>query len=897
LKYSEFKTTLSTRNKGRPRRAARTGFMKRSSFIVIFLLLGCSLNSGAAQENSLERGKVMLKAGAYKEAIATFTALLQKNPGELAAQEGLLRAQMETGEYAAAEKKVKDFLDLQPAPSLRVMLGEILLETGRYTEAAAQFERARKEAKEAAGLRASLGQALALRAQGKEDQAALILQELIRYYNDKSPGSAEELTLVARALVHLEKFKDANELYQDAREADQFYIEAYIGQGELLNEKYNYGEAASLFQDAFKINESSPAAQTGLAESTRLTSTEAPSAAVTRALSVNPNYVRALVLRGWLDLEADNPEAATKAIERALSVNPNSVEAIGVRAAIFYLADKKAELDSEIKRGLSVNPRAGVIYTTLAHFAVNNRRYEDAVTFGRRAAELSPRLWSARTELGIQLLRVGRMAEGRAELERAFESDPFNLWAKNTLDLLDSIKDYQDLVRGPFLIKTAPEESGVLSAYAAGLLEDAHKKLTAKYKFTPRSPIAVEIYPNHEDFAVRSLGLPGLGALGVCFGQVIAMDSPSARASGQFNWGSTLWHEFAHVITLQATDHRIPRWFSEGLSVYEERRARPGWGENWTIEKLRAYTSGRFVKIGDLDSAFLRPKSPDQIPMAYFQASLVCDYLEEKHGFDAILKMLALYKEGGKTPDVFQRALSLPLADFDRLFNDYLRAKTAGLVEAIGTGPAAAGQGLSKEAIAAILRARPNDYFAHLRLGTIYKTEGDADKAVEHLRRAAEVFPFYGGEGNPYTLLADIYESRGQKKEAAAALDALARFNETDVEAFKRLARLRAETGDRAGAIDALFTSFYIYPFDASLHKLAGNVYLEQGSPAEAAREFRVLVALNPPDLSEAHYDLARSLEATGNRAEARRQVLRSLELAPGFEKAQELLLKLRGGH
>jgi hypothetical protein len=57
-----------------------------------------------------------------------------------------------------------------------------------------------------------------------------------------------------------------------------------------------------------------------------------------------------------------------------------------------------------------------------------------------------------------------------------------------------------------------------------------------------------------------------------------------------------------------------------------------------------------------------------------------------------------------------------------------------------------------------------------------------------------------------------------------------------------------------------------------------------------------VVVSLNPPDAAGAHYDLARSLEASGNRAEAKREVLRSLEMAPGFEKAQELLLRLRGG-
>ncbi|HWP41918.1 MAG TPA: tetratricopeptide repeat protein [Blastocatellia bacterium] len=873
--------------------------MKRAALILIICFFGCSINSGAAQEPTIERGQTMLKHGAYREAIATFIALLQKNPADAEARRGLVAALFETGDYTEAEKKAKDFLKDQPSDLLlQVMLAEVQLETGRYAEAASAFDRARREAKGAVFLRASLGRARALLAQAKEEEAQPVLQEFIAYYNQNGPTSAEELTLIAQALVHLQKYRDANDLYIDAREADPSYIAAYIGQGELLNEKYNYQDAASLFQDAFKINENSPRAQVGLAESRRLTSSSAALASVERALKVNPNYVDALALHAWLDIEADQAESAARTIEHGLKVNPNSIKLLALRAAISYLADKKGDLEADTRKALAINPKAGEFFATLAHFAVINRRYADSVEFGRRAIELSPRLWQARTELGIQLMRVGKVAEGRAELERAFEGDPFNVWAKNTLDLLDSIQNYRDTVSGPFLIKTAPDEADVVAPYAASLLGDAHKKLTAKYRFTPRAPITIELYPNHEDFAVRSLGLPGLGALGICFGQVVAMDSPRARPAGEFNWGSTLWHEYAHVITLQITDHRIPRWFSEGLSVFEERRARPGWGDNWNIPRLKAYLDGRFVKIDDLDSAFLRPKSPDQIPLAYFQASLVCDFIEEKHGFDAILKMLALYKEGVKTPDVFKRALALAPGDFDKAFDEWLKAKTSGYVEALNlaaSSPAQTGTP-SKESLLAVLQQRPNDYFANLRLGSIYKTEGDLDRAVEHLKRAATAFPFYGGEGNPYVQLADIYESRGQKAEAAQALEALTRSSDTNIEAFKRLARLRLDMGDRAGALDALITSFYVHPFEASLHKLAGDVYLEQSNTAEAAREYRVVVALRPPDMAEAHYDLARTLDAMGNRAEARREVLRALEIAPGFEKAQELLLKLRGG-
>jgi cellulose synthase operon protein C len=886
--------------------------MKRFGIFALVFLLSCTFNSGAAQEVSAERAQQLFKQGSYKEAATMFNTLLARNSSDEIAQRGLINVLVETGDYAQAESRAKEFLNARPADAaLRVALGEAYYQTGRYTEAQTTFERAARDGKGAAMLRALLGQARALLAQGKADEAQAAAGRLVRYFSDSGPRAAEELTLIAEALVLLEKYKDANELFIDARAADPTYAEAFIAQGELHNEKYNYGDAQSLFEDALKINPNQPRALIGLAESkqngsvgpSREKSTvsianQEPPAVIAHALSVNPNFADAHAMDAWLALESDDFDTATKAVDRALAANPNSLKAIAMRAAIFYLSDKKAELDGETKRALAINPKAGEYFDTLAHFAVNNRRYTEAVEFDRHAIELVPHLWSAHTQLGIQLLRVGKITEGRAVLERTFAGDPFNIWAKNSLDLLDSMKDFNDTVRGPFLVKTAAKETGALATYAADLLEEAHKKLTAKYRFTPRTPITVEVFDSHEDFAVRSLGLPGLGALGVCFGQVIAMDSPSARDIGEFNWGSTLWHEFTHVITLETTDHRIPRWFSEGLSVYEERRARPGWGDNWSPERLKAFNDGRFVPINELDGAFTRPRTPDGVTIAYFQASQVCEFVEEKFGFDGILRMLALYKEGRRTPEVLQQALKLAPADFDKAFNDYLRAKVGGYIEALGSGlRAPINQSPSKDELLQLIKQRPNDYFAHLRLGAALKREGDLDGALEHLKRAADLYPYYASAGNPYTLLAEIYEARGDKKSAAAALEQLAAHNETSLDALSRLARLKVAMGDRAGAVETLKTTFYIQPFDAALHKLAGDVYLDLGNATEAAKEFRVRIALAPADLAAAHYDLARALDSGGNRGEARREVLRALEIAPGYEQAQELLLKLRGGN
>src|SRR5215471_3000157 len=303
--------------------------MKRFAIISILFLFGCSFQSGAAQEISLSRGQDLLKHGSYKDAISVFTALVDKSSKDAAAVEGLIKAQIETGDYANAEKRARDFLNGQPeAASIRTALGEIKFETGRYADGAADFERAARDSKAGPMLRAMLGRARALRAQGKEDEALAAAREFVRYYDANSPRTAEELTLIAEALVILDKVKDANELFIDAREADSSYTDAFTGQGELLNEKYNYGDAASLFQDALKINPNSTRALVGLARSKQFEANEVQLASINKALEANPNCVAAIVGRAAIDVETENFDAASQGLDRALKVNPNSIDAL-----------------------------------------------------------------------------------------------------------------------------------------------------------------------------------------------------------------------------------------------------------------------------------------------------------------------------------------------------------------------------------------------------------------------------------------------------------------------------------------------------------------------------------------------------------------------------------------
>jgi tetratricopeptide (TPR) repeat protein len=357
-----------------------------------------------------------------------------------------------------------------------------------------------------------------------------------------------------------------------------------------------------------------------------------------------------------------------------------------------------------------------------------------------------------------------------------------------------------------------------------------------------------------------------------------------------------MWHEYAHVVTLQTTDHLIPRWFSEGLSVYEEHKARPGWGDDWNIGHIKAFAEGKWFTIANIDNGFIRPKRPEDIGLAYFEAGQICHFVEEKYGFNAILEMLRGYKERRKTPEILQQALKLSEADFDREFNAYVQSKIGSYVKTLEpmwkspmTGQVAADE-LVKRA-----EENPGDFAAHTRAGLAMFAAGNHDKALPLLKRSIELFPFQAEDGNAYEALAEIYEKRGDKAAQAEMLDALIKLDENNYEALKKLARLKLDAGDKTRALELLKMSFFVNPFEHTAHAMAGGLHLDRNENDLAIREFQVALAANPPNVAEAHYNLARAYHASGKTREARRAVLKSLEAAPGFDKAQELLLKITG--
>jgi tetratricopeptide (TPR) repeat protein len=524
-----------------------------------------------------------------------------------------------------------------------------------------------------------------------------------------------------------------------------------------------------------------------------------------------------------------------------------------------------------VARALAANPRNAELYNTVAELAARVRHYREAADFARQAVALDAKSWRGFGVLGMNQLRLGRIAEGRASLETSFAGDPYNVWIKNTLDLLDTFKNYDERKTEHFVFMLEKDESALLEPYLAELAEAAYRRFAAKYGYTPPPPIRVEVYRSHADFSVRTVGLAGLGALGVSFGTTLAFDSPAATDAGPFNWGSTVWHELAHTFTLGATEHRIPRWLSEGLSVYEERRARPGWGFDVTPAFLDAYRKKRLVPVSRMNDGFMHPAYPEQVIFSYYQASLVCELIARDHGEPALIQMLQAYKAGQTTEQVVRQVLKTDLASLDRTFDAYMRERF---------GAALAGL---------------DEFAVKLREGRALAEAGRADDAIPVLQRAKALFPQYGGADGPAWHLGMIYKAKGDVRRAADELASLIALNETSYPAHLELAALRERLGDAKGAADALEGALYINPFELAVHQRLAALYRAAGAPQKVVRERLAILALAPVDRAEALYQLAVAYREAGDAAAARRTLLRALEDAPNFEKAQTLLLTIHG--
>ena len=791
-----------------------------------------------------------------------------------AAAEALTRGQFED---------VDRRLQGQSDPRAFALRARAAIAQGRYEQAAQLLA---KPAAAAPTSDAALELALLHLKLGRREEGRRMLSRLA---DDLDPRSAADYLRFSLALRALGEFKNAQTAIEAAIKLDPADPNLHVAYGDLFFEKYDAGEARTEYQSALKLDSSHPAALVGFAAVALEQNPPQAKTAIERALATNPNYEPAHLLTAEIALDERRRDDAQASIARALAVNPNSLDALSLEAAMAYLEGRTADFERKVQQVLAINPVYGEVYRVTGDHAARNYRFDEAVELVRKGLAIDAENTRAHADLGMHLLRTGDEPGARVALERSFDEDPYDIVTFNLLDLLDRLDDFEVVEDGNIVMKFAPAEARLMREQALPLAREALDRLAKQWDVQIAGPILIEMFPKHDDFAVRNLGLPGMiGALGACFGRVVTLDSPAARPPGEYNWQPTLWHELAHVITLHLSNNRVPRWVTEGISVWEERRARPEWGYEMEVAFAHAIGQKRVLPIETLNEGFSDPR---MISLAYHQASIVMEHLSDRFGQAALKTLLQAYGRGLETDAAFKEAFNVTIADVQASFDKVLEQRYAPLRQALDAPELK--ESPSLEALKSLATEHPTSFPVQMALGKALAETGDAPGAIAALERASELLPRATGADNPHKLIAAIALEAKDTTRAIQALEAVLKVDHADVEAARTLAPLVAALGDPARTQDAYQRIVNVDPYDSAAHSELGRLAMQRGDLPAAIRAFRSALATRKADLATAHADLGEAYFRAGRAGEAKVEILAALEIAPSYERAQDLLLKL----
>jgi Tfp pilus assembly protein PilF len=798
-----------------------------------------------------------------------------------------------TGQYAECLESARVAPeDRDLGPEWRMLMIRSMLELGQYDQAALEITAALSEYP--LSLQLSALAHTVYQHNGQPNRAEEMLMRTYRIASRWRLDSINSTDLVALGHVLLRLGAEPRivleQLYNLAIETDPNGIDAYLASGDLALAKQDYELAAEQYRAALEKAGDDPDAHSGLARAFYHSDRAAMMKSLDAALFVNRQHAGALLLLAEHQIDCEAYDAAAESLDRIIAVNPHHAEAWAYRALLAELTNRPHSVEAgraEALRFWPDNPRVDYL---LGRKLSQKYRFAEGAERQRQALEFDPGYVPAKIQLAQDLLRLGN-DEGWALAEQVHSDDPYNVNAYNMVTLHDNLAKFRTLRTETFIVRMAEREADVYGDRVLDLLERAKTGLCAKYGLELEGPVTLELYPNQQDFAVRTFGMPGGdGFLGVCFGNVITANSP--RPERDANWEATLWHEFCHVVTLGLTRNKMPRWLSEGISVYEELQRDPAWGQQMNPQYRQMILDGELTPISELSGAFLAPPSPMHLQFAYYESMLVVDFLVERYGLESLRAILADLATGQEINSTISKHAA-PMEKLEEQFEAFARKRAENLAPKVDWERPEQLALVTSETAEQWLAEHPNSYWALSAKASGLLTQQQWEQAKEPLKRLISLYPQHVGEGNAYELLALAHRRLGETEEEHKVLGDLAERSATSKDAYARLMEIEAERRQWDRVAEYAEKYLAVYPLLGAVHRQLAQASEELGRDERAIASYRRLLLLEPADPVDAHYRLARLLRQR-DPAAAKRHVLEALADAPRFRRGHELLLELR---
>jgi len=677
--------------------------------------------------------------------------------------------------------------------------------------------------------------------------------------------------------------------YDQALKSDPKNIEALKATAAMALDKSDTKVAAEALDKALKLNQNDPDLLFLCAEAWNTSDRPKAREFLMSALEINPQHVPSLLKQAEVFMDSESYPQALEILAKVETVNPNHPEHWALRAAISHLQGAYGDEGIFRSRALDFRKLNPIVDHKIGKHLSLHYRFSEGAQYQQRALSMDSKFHPARTQLAQDLLRLGREQEGWEMVALARQADPFHVTSYNLQILKGELEKYTTIEVPGFVIRMDATEAKVFGQEVVEILQQARESLVSKYQVQLSGPIVVELFSKQRDFAVRTFGLPGgEGFLGVCFGNVITANSPTAL-NVDHNWKSVLWHEFCHVITLNLTNNRMPRWLSEGISVYEERMHRTNWGEPPNPIYIHWLREGQFEPPSRMSRMFLAPKSPIHLQYAYFVASIVVEFWVEQFGHEGLLKLLSDLRDGLPIADAIARRTG-SLEGLDRSFESFAKAKGLAIAPELDFTP------LPKdESWEGWLSNHPNSYDAlHRKLDQQIKQKS-WDQALETAEGLNKFWPTDPTGSSALVKRASIQSEQGNLQAQRESLSELVALDPHATEPLIRLIAIDRAADNWESVAKWCQSMLEIQPMQPSTLENLALAGEKTHQPKLVIESLQALAVLDPLDPAELNLRIAAAYEQLGgHRVKALRHCLMALEDTPRYARALELLLKLQ---
>jgi tetratricopeptide (TPR) repeat protein len=830
---------------------------KRGFFWCVAFLLG-DLAAGA----DLSETTQLFRSGKYAECIASSEKAIAENDFSENYRLLKIRAEMELGRYEAALKTLDEGLTRFPYSLQLRWLGREVCQFNRQPERAARLD----------------------------VEITQMVQQAPWRYSD----AVNQIVLGRFYLSQgLDPKKVLDTVYNVVKKRQPTYVETFLASGELALDKNDFALAAEAFQQAIKLDVGEAAAHFGLARAFAPSDSEKVEAEIKAALKWNPQHVPSLLLIAEEHVDAERYDEAEQVLTQVAKVNPHQPRMLAYRAVIAHL---KNQAESEKFNRLAAlrhwptNPEVDYL---IGKKLSQKYRFAEGEKYQRQALAMDEKYLPAKMQLAQDLLRLGQEEEGWKLADEAFTADGYNVVAHNLITLEENIAKFRTLEEDGFILRMDARETEIYGHRVLALLKRARRELCSKYDVELKQPVIVEMFPRQQDFAIRTFGLPGgAGFLGVCFGTVITANSPASQGASPTCWEATLYHEFCHVVTLNKTNNKMPRWLSEGISVYEERQADKTWGQAMNPKYREMILSDEFVPISKLSGAFLSPKSPLHLQFAYFESSLAVEFLIGKYGIETLKRVLVDLGAGMPINESLGRYAG-SIEALDAEFASYARKQANKLAPDADWSTPELPRRATSEIISAWLTDHPNNYAGLVRFARQLINEGKWEEAKAAIERMRKLYPQDESSSGAVSLLAEVQRELKDDVAERRALEELAALSDDDVEMFGRLVELTVKAGDWPAVKSHAARWLAVNPLAPAPHRAAAAAAEALHDDELETESYRALLLLEPFDPADVHLKLATVLERGGDLVTAKKHALLALEETPRFRAAHERLLAI----